>query len=54
VPQAYRYDVTLVKGATVSYQWEEMRMTLDINLPLYVSHIISTADTIAALQLTTV
>jgi ureidoacrylate peracid hydrolase len=46
------YDVTLVKDATASYQWEEMRTTLEINLPLYASHIISAADTIAALQLT--
>jgi len=46
------YDVTLVKDATASYQWEEMRTTLEINLPLYASHIISAAETIAALQLT--
>lgn len=46
------YDVTLVKDPTASYQWEEMRTTLEINLPLYASHIISAAETIAALQLT--
>jgi ureidoacrylate peracid hydrolase len=46
------YDVTLVKDATASYQWEEMKMTLEVNLPLYASHIISAADTISALQQT--
>jgi ureidoacrylate peracid hydrolase len=28
------YDVTLVKDAIASYQWEEMRATLEINLPI--------------------
>ncbi|MBB6144479.1 nicotinamidase-related amidase [Silvibacterium bohemicum] len=46
------YDVTLVKDATASYQWEEMKMTLEVNLPLYACHIISAADTIAALKQT--
>jgi ureidoacrylate peracid hydrolase len=48
------YDVTLVKDATASYRWEEMKTTLEINLPLYASHVISAADTIAALEHATV
>jgi nicotinamidase-related amidase len=44
------YDVTVVKDATASYQWEEMKMTLETNLPLYASHIINADDTIAALK----
>jgi ureidoacrylate peracid hydrolase len=46
------YDVTLVKDAIASYQWEEMRATLEVNLPNYASAIISTSDTIAALNYT--
>jgi ureidoacrylate peracid hydrolase len=48
------YDVTLVKDAIASYKWEEMRTTLEINLPNYATAIISAADTIAALELETV
>src|SRR3982074_3369244 len=48
------YDVTLVKDAIASYQWEEMRATLEINLPNYATAILSAADTIAALEHTTV
>src|SRR3984957_19231354 len=44
------YDVTLVKDAIASYQWEEMRATLEINLPNYASTIISASETIAALK----
>jgi ureidoacrylate peracid hydrolase len=46
------YDVTLVKDAIASYKWEEMRATLEVNLPNYASAIISTSDTIAALNYT--
>jgi ureidoacrylate peracid hydrolase len=46
------YDVTLVKDAIASYQWEEMRATLEVNLPNYASAIISTSDTVAALNYT--
>jgi ureidoacrylate peracid hydrolase len=42
--------VTLVKDAIASYKWEEMRATLEVNLPNYASAIISTSDTIAALN----
>ena len=48
------YDVTLVKDAIASYNWEEMRTTLEINLPNYATAILSAADTIAALEHTTV
>jgi nicotinamidase-related amidase len=48
------YDVTVVKDAIASYQWEEMRAALEINLPNYATSILSTADTIAALEHTTV
>jgi nicotinamidase-related amidase len=44
------YDVNLVKDAIASYQWEEMRATLEINLPNYATAILSAADTIAALN----
>jgi ureidoacrylate peracid hydrolase len=44
------YDVTLVKDATASYRWEEMRATVEINLPNYANSILSAADTIAALM----
>jgi len=46
------YDVTLVKDAIASYKWEEMRATLEVNLPNYASAIISASDTIAALNYT--
>lgn len=45
------YQVTLVKDAIASYQWEEMRATLEVNLPNYATAILSAADTIAALDL---
>jgi ureidoacrylate peracid hydrolase len=48
------YEVTLVKDAIASYQWEEMRATLEINLPNYATAILSAADTIAALEPITV
>jgi hypothetical protein len=48
------YDVTVVKDAIASYQWEEMRAALEINLPNYATSILSAADTIAALEHTTV
>ena len=51
---ALGYDVTLVKDAIASYQWEEMRAALEINLPNYATSILSAADTIAALEHTTV
>ncbi len=44
------YDVTVVKDAIASYKWEEMRAALEINLPNYATAILSTADTIAALE----
>jgi nicotinamidase-related amidase len=47
------YDVTLVKDAIASYNWEEMRTTLEINLPNYATAIPSAADTITALEHTT-
>src|SRR5271155_4582665 len=46
------YDVTLVKDATASYQWEEMKVRPEGTLRLYASHIFTAADTIAALQQT--
>jgi ureidoacrylate peracid hydrolase len=48
------YDVTVVKDAIASYNWEEMRAALEINLPNYATSILSTADTIAALEHATV
>jgi nicotinamidase-related amidase len=48
------YDVTLVKDAIASYRWEEMQATLELNLPNYATSILSAADTIAALEHTTV
>ena len=45
------YDVTLVKDAIASYQWEEIRATLEINLPNYAASILSVADRVAALNL---
>ena len=48
------YQVTLVKDAIASYQWEEMRATLELNLPNYATAILSAADTIAALDLISV
>jgi nicotinamidase-related amidase len=44
------YDVTLVKDAIASFRWEEMKTTLEINLPNYATSILSAADTIAALE----
>src|ERR1700735_5184945 len=44
------YDVTLVKDAIASYRWEEMRATLEINLPNYATSILSAADVIAAIE----
>jgi ureidoacrylate peracid hydrolase len=44
------YDITLVKDAIASYKWDEMRATLEINLPNYATSILSGADTIAALE----
>jgi nicotinamidase-related amidase len=38
------YEVTLVKDAIASYQWEEMRATLEINLPNYATAILSAAE----------
>ena len=34
------YDVTVVKDAIASYQWEEMRAALEINLPNYATSIL--------------
>jgi ureidoacrylate peracid hydrolase len=48
------YEVTVVKDAIASYQWEEMRAALEINLPNYATSILSAAETISALQHTTV
>ena len=48
------YDVTLVKDAIASFRWEEMQATLELNLPNYATSILSAADTIAALEHTTV
>ena len=48
------YDVSRVKDAIASYKWEEMRATLEINLPNYATSILSGADTIAALEHTSV
>jgi ureidoacrylate peracid hydrolase len=48
------YDVTLVKDAIASYQWEEMHATLELNLPNYATSILSAADTVAALEHITV
>ena len=45
------YDVTVVKDAIAS---EEMQATLELNLPNYATSILSAADTIAALEHTTV
>ena len=44
------YDVTVVKDAIASYDWEEMRTALEINLPNYAASILSAADTITALE----
>jgi ureidoacrylate peracid hydrolase len=44
------YDVTVVKDAIASYDWEEMRTALEINLPNYATSILSAADTITALE----
>lgn len=48
------YDVTLVKDAIASFNWEEMQATLELNLPNYATSILSAADTIAALEHTTI
>jgi hypothetical protein len=40
--------------AIASYRWEEMQATLELNLPNYATDILSAADTIAALEHTTV
>ena len=44
------YEVTLVQDAIASYTWDEMRTALEVNLPNYASHILSTAETIAVLD----
>ena len=31
------YEVTMVKDATASFSWDEMRASLEINLPSYAS-----------------
>jgi pimeloyl-ACP methyl ester carboxylesterase len=40
--------------AIASYRWEEMQATLELHLPNYATAILSAADTIAALEHTTV
>ena len=36
------YEVTVIKDATASLTWEEMKATLEVNLPHYAVAIITT------------
>ena len=44
------YEVTLVKDAIGSYNWDEMKATLEVNAPNYARAILSTKDLIASIQ----
>ena len=43
------YEVTLVKDATASITWEEMKATLEVNLPHYAAAIVTTEEFLRAL-----
>ena len=45
------YRVTLVKDAIASFSWDEMKATLEINLPSYDSAIVSTEKLIFQLTM---
>ncbi len=44
------YEVTLVKDAIGGFGWDEMKATLELNLPNYARAIFSTEELIAAIQ----
>jgi len=44
------YEVTLVKDAIGSYNWDEMKATLELNAPNYARAIVPTNELIAAIQ----
>jgi nicotinamidase-related amidase len=43
------YEVTLVRDAVASFNWDEMKAALEVNLPLYASAVVSTEDLLASL-----
>jgi nicotinamidase-related amidase len=44
------YEVTLVRDAVASFNWDEMKAALDVNLPLYANAVISTDELLASLS----
>ena len=44
------YEVTLVKDAIGSFSWDEMKATLEVNLPNYARAVRSTEELLAAFQ----
>lgn len=38
------YEVTMVRDATASFSWDEMKASLEINLPLYASAILTAQE----------
>jgi nicotinamidase-related amidase len=44
------YEVTLVKDATASLTWEEMKATLEVNLPHYAAAIVTTDELLHAMS----
>ncbi len=44
------YEVTLVKDAIASYSWDQMRSTIDENLPNYARSIVETVEIVKRLQ----
>ena len=44
------YEVTMVRDATASFSEEEMRATLDVNIPYYASAIVSTEEIVASIS----
>ena len=43
------YEVTMIKDATASFSWDEMKAALEINLPAYASAILTARDIVAKL-----
>ena len=44
------YDVTMVKDATADYSDEHMHAALDVNIPSYASHIVTSTEVVASLS----
>ena len=44
------YEVTMVKDATADYSDEEMRASLDVNIPHYASAIVTTTEIVESIS----